>query len=79
MLYSEVDALISISKAGGNGKVFKDVIQEVEKYVLSNVMDSVRYNQTKASKILGISRTSLRTKLKQYFGNKYVGGDLSTL
>lgn len=32
-----------------------------------------RYNQVKAAKLLGISRGSLRYKLKEYFGDKYVG------
>lgn len=31
-----------------------------------------RYNQMRASRLLGISRGCLRLKLKQYFGEKYI-------
>ena len=42
------------------------VLQEVEPPLLENVMRNTRGNQSKAAKILGINRGTLRKKLKQY-------------
>ena len=46
--------------------VFEMVTKEVEKPMLEEVMKFCNGNKTKASKILGINRVTLRTKLKQY-------------
>ena len=46
--------------------VFEMVTKEVEKPMLEEVMKFCDGNKTKASKILGINRVTLRTKLKQY-------------
>ncbi|MBL32757.1 MAG: DNA-binding protein [Gammaproteobacteria bacterium] len=42
------------------------VFNEVEPPLLSAVMKFSNNNQSKAAKILGINRTTLRTKLKKY-------------
>ncbi len=46
--------------------LYKFVIQEVEPPLLEIVLEYTRGNQTKAAEILGINRTTLRKKLKQY-------------
>ena len=46
--------------------VFEMVTKEVEKPMLEEVMKFCDGNKTKASKILGINRVTLRKKLKQY-------------
>lgn len=46
--------------------LYKLVLQEVECPLLEIVMDQARGNQTKAAEILGINRSTLRKKLKQY-------------
>ena len=46
--------------------VFQMVIKEVEKPMLEEVMKFCNGNKSQASKILGINRVTLRTKLKQY-------------
>ena len=46
--------------------VYQLVLNEVEPPLLYAVMDFSNNNQSKAAKILGINRTTLRTKLKQY-------------
>lgn len=46
--------------------LYKLVIQEVECPLLETVMDQARGNQTKAAEMLGINRSTLRKKLKQY-------------
>ncbi len=46
--------------------VYQLVLNEVEPPLLSSVMRFSNNNQSKAAKILGINRTTLRTKLKKY-------------
>ena len=46
--------------------VYKLVLKEVEPPLLISVMKFANNNQSKASRILGINRTTLRTKLKKY-------------
>ena len=46
--------------------VYELVLKEVEHPLLESVMRFANNNQSKASRILGINRTTLRTKLKKY-------------
>ena len=46
--------------------VYQHVLNEVEPPLLRSVMQFSNNNQSKAAKILGINRTTLRTKLKKY-------------
>lgn len=46
--------------------VYQMVMSEVEAPMLEAVMRFSRDNQTKASKVLGLNRGTLRKKLKQY-------------
>lgn len=46
--------------------VYQMVLSEVEYPLLMTVMKYVRGNQSKASEILGINRSTLRKKLAQY-------------
>ena len=46
--------------------VYQLVLNEVEPPLLRSVMQFSNNNQSKAAKILGINRTTLRTKLKRY-------------
>ena len=45
---------------------YKMVLQEIEPPLLETVLYCTRGNQTKAADILGINRSTLRKKLKQY-------------
>lgn len=54
----------------------KRSFQTAEAQLLAEAMELSRYNQSIAAKTLGISRGALRYKLKNYYGNKYVGGKL---
>lgn len=47
-------------------RVYQMVIQEVEKPLLQVVMQFSDQNQSKASRVLGINRNTLRKKLDQY-------------
>ncbi|MAK14956.1 MAG: Fis family transcriptional regulator [Proteobacteria bacterium] len=44
--------------------IFEMVMKEVEKPLLEEVMIHCNWNQSEASKMLGINRGTLRTKLK---------------
>ena len=46
--------------------VYELVLKAVEPPLLKSVMKFANNNQSKAAKILGINRTTLRTKLKKY-------------
>ena len=46
--------------------VYQLVLHEIEPPLLEAVMRFANNNQSKASRILGINRTTLRTKLKKY-------------
>lgn len=46
--------------------VYQLVLNEIEPPLLSAVMRFSSNNQSKAARILGINRTTLRTKLKKY-------------
>ena len=46
--------------------VYELVLSEVEPPLLIQTMKYANNNQSKAAKILGINRTTLRTKLKKY-------------
>lgn len=53
--------------------LYQFVLEEVETPLFKAVMDHCKYNQSRAAVLLGISRGTLRTKLRQYFDDKYVG------
>ncbi len=46
--------------------VYDMVMSEVETPLLEVVMKYTRHNQTKAARVLGLNRGTLRKKLKQY-------------
>ena len=46
--------------------VYQLVLNEVEPPLLASVMKFSNNNQSKASRVLGINRTTLRTKLIKY-------------
>ena len=51
---------------------FYDIyMSEIEPPLFKAVLEKSKYNQVRAAKILGISRGTLRKKLKFYFGVKH--------
>ena len=46
--------------------LYQMVMTEIEKPLLEIVMEQSESNQTRASRVLGINRNTLRKKLKQY-------------
>ncbi len=53
--------------------LYQLIIEEVEAPLFRSVMELTRYNQSKAARVLGVSRGTLRTKLKHYFGDEFIG------
>ncbi len=53
--------------------LYKFVLEEIETPLFRAVMEHCKYNQSRAADMLGISRGTLRTKLRRYFDDKYVG------
>jgi len=53
--------------------LYKLVLEEIEVPLFKAVIEYTRYNQSKAAIMLGISRGTLRAKLRKYFDDKYVG------
>jgi two-component system nitrogen regulation response regulator GlnG len=58
-----VDFTDSLLRAG-ESDIYRRVWQEVDRAVLGAVLRHVKGNQVKASELLGISRTTLRAKLR---------------
>jgi DNA-binding protein Fis len=49
----------------GKGDLYHQVIKEVEESLIRLTMEKVANKQTKAAKILGINRNTLRKKLRE--------------
>ena len=53
--------------------LYQFVLEEIETPLFRAVMEHCKYNQSRAAIMLGISRGTIRTKLRRYFDDKYVG------
>jgi Fis family transcriptional regulator, factor for inversion stimulation protein len=53
--------------------LYQLIVEEVEAPLFRAVMELSRYNQSKAARILGVSRGTLRTKLRRYFDDEFIG------
>ena len=62
---------ISIKDASSN--LYQLIVEEVETPLFRTVMELTRYNQSKSARVLGVSRGTLRTKLKRYFDDEFIG------
>lgn len=60
-------------KDSHNPNLYQLVLEEIEAPLFRTVMEMTRYNQSKAAKVLGVSRGTLRTKLKRYFDDEFIG------
>lgn len=49
------------------------VIEQIEPPLFKTVIEQHKYNQTRAAKALGISRSTLRRLLVKYFDERYCG------
>lgn len=65
--------LTSINNKDSNLNLYQLIVEEVEAPLFRTVMELTRYNQSKAARVLGVSRGTLRTKLKRYFDDEFIG------
>jgi Fis family transcriptional regulator len=52
--------------------LYRVVLEEIEMPLFQAVMEHCKYNQSRAAVMLGVSRGTLRTKLRHYFDDKYI-------
>jgi Fis family transcriptional regulator len=65
--------LNTVGNKNANLNLYQLIIEEVEAPLFRTVMELTRYNQSKAARVLGVSRGTLRTKLKRYFDDEFIG------
>lgn len=65
--------LAGTSSKDTNLNLYQLIIEEIEVPLFRTVMEMTRYNQSKAARVLGVSRGTLRTKLKRYFDDEFIG------
>ena len=65
--------LTLLSSKDANLNLYQLIVEEVEAPLFRTVMEITRYNQSKAARVLGVSRGTLRTKLKRYFDDEFIG------
>ena len=63
----------SVSSKDVDLNLYQLVVEEIEAPLFRTVMEMTRYNQSKAARVLGVSRGTLRTKLKRYFDDEFIG------
>lgn len=47
-------------------------LERLEKAYIEHVFKSAKYNQSETARLLAVSRGTLRTKLRLYFGDEYL-------
>ena len=65
--------LTAFNNQNSNLNLYQLIVEEVEAPLFRTVMEMTRYNQSKAARVLGVSRGTLRTKLKRYFDDEFIG------
>lgn len=65
--------LSNYSSKDADLNLYELVLEEIEGPLFRTVMEMTRYNQSKAARVLGVSRGTLRTKLKRYFDDEFIG------
>lgn len=65
--------LTTASTKDANLNLYQLIIEEIEAPLFRTVMELTRYNQSRAARVLGVSRGTLRTKLKRYFDEEFIG------
>lgn len=63
----------TVGTRDANLNLYQLIVEEVEAPLFRTVMEMTRYNQSKAARVLGVSRGTLRTKLKHYFDDEFIG------
>lgn len=48
------------------------MLEKAESSIIEHVLKDSKYNQSATARKLGVSRMTVRTRLKTYFGDKYL-------
>lgn len=60
-----VKQYIDLEGSEKSSTLHQELIQRVERSLIHNVLKKTQYNQSQTARILGISRTTLRKKMKE--------------
>ena len=63
---SDWDSFVAEQLSAGSRSIYDDAVQLAEKQVIARILRHTDGNQVKASELLGITRTTLRNKIKQH-------------
>lgn len=55
-----------LNSSGVNGQIYNSILKEAERVLLQEAMNTSGWNQSKAARLLGINRLTLRRKLEEY-------------
>tara|TARA_B100000749_G_C18124494_1_gene341240 strand:+ start:277 stop:543 length:267 start_codon:yes stop_codon:yes gene_type:complete len=72
-LTNQINQYLTDMKGQNIVDLYDMVIEQVEQPLFQATIEHCKYNQSKAAEVLGISRGTLRTKLKKHFDDKYCG------
>jgi len=64
LLKRDVKKMVSGIGDNEKGNIYPLIMQEVEKYIISLVLEETKHNYLRASKVLGISRNTLYRKVE---------------
>ena len=72
-LAHQINQYLADMKGQNITDMYDMVIEQIEPALFQTVIEHCKYNQLRAARVMGLSRGTLRTKLKKYFGDKYCG------
>ncbi len=63
-LKRDIKKMVSGLGSQDRGNIYPLVMQEIERYIISLVLEETKYNHLRAARALGISRSTLYRKLE---------------
>ncbi len=70
-VYQVVSTYLKTNKQSSFSSLYSMLLNEVEPPLLQALMEHTGFNQSKTALLLGLSRSTTRKKLQQYFGDRY--------
>ena len=68
-----VENFLSLPETQGVTNLYDMVLEQIEPALFKAVIEHCKYNQSKTSILLGLSRGTCRVKLTKYFDDQYCG------
>lgn len=72
-LTNQVNQYLQEMKEQNITDLYDIVIKQIEQPLFKATIEHCKYNQSKAAEVLGVSRGTLRAKLKKHFSDQYCG------